>query len=217
MKKDLSQWSLVIVGRWNRAILSAQWLAKEVLGEEEIGIMFPVVGVGPPIFYTKDLNLRIVVSSESVTFVPLKDSREVLTRIEKAATHILKTLPHTPILAFGENFHYTVDGCPDELTRLLNLEDADRLGLHGKIGGVSLKRTVNLEACELNLTLSRDGACRIELNYHYAATPESATADAMAKRMEGTYVANRGHGLKLLEAVYGLTLEEDTSYDNEPT
>jgi len=214
MKKDLSKWSMVIAGRWNTAILSPQWLGKEVFHQPDIGIMFPVIGFGPPIFQAKDI--RIVVTNESVIFVPLKDSPELLTRIEEAARHILKTLRYTPILAFGENFCYTVEGYPSPLTNVLKLADAEQLSAHGKINEVSLVRTINLETCQLNLKLIGDGSCRIELNYHYPAKPESATADAMEKLMENTYTKNHDHGLRLLETVYNLTLEEDDNHDNKP-
>jgi len=196
---------MVIIGRWNTAILSPHWLSTEVFKQAEIGIMFPMLGVGPPIFQAGDI--RIVVSNESVIFVPLKDSHELLTRIEEAARHILKTLPHTPILAFGENFHYRVEGCPKPLANLLNLTDAEQLNAHGKIGEVSLVRAINMQTCQLNLKFVYDGSCRIELNYHYAAKPESGTAEAMEKSMENTYTKNYDHSLKLLETIYDLTLD----------
>jgi hypothetical protein len=214
MKEDLSQWSLVIIGRWNTAILSPQWLAEQVFKQPEIEIRFPVLGGAPPIFRAGDI--QIVVSNERVAFMPLKDSDDVLTRIEAAARHILQTLPHTPIQAFGENFHYSVEGCPEPLASLLNLADADQLSAHGKMGAVSLVRTIDLDTRQLNLKIVYDHSCRIELNYHYPAESELGSADAIEKRMEGTYATNREHGLKLLEAVYDLTLEEDGSHDNKP-
>ena len=104
-------------------------------------------------FQTRDI--RIVVSNESLVFIPLNDSDELLTRIESAARHILTTLSHTPIQAVGENFLYTVDRFADPLAKVLEFRDADQLSAEGKIDDVSLVRTINLEKCQLNLKLAR--------------------------------------------------------------
>ncbi|MGA2059554.1 MAG: hypothetical protein ABSG67_03660 [Thermoguttaceae bacterium] len=212
MKRDMDQWSLVIAGRWNTAILSPAWLAKEVFKQADIGIMFPVLGFGPTIFQAEDI--KIIVSNDSVTFIPQKDSDELLARIEDAGRHILDTLHHTPIIAFGENFHYIVEGLPSQLADVLKFTDTEQLSTQGKIGEISLIRTINLDSCQLNLKIVSDGSCRIELNYHYMTKPSLETAAAMAKIMENTYIKNRDHGLKLLENVYKLSLDEDENHDN---
>lgn len=212
MKRDMDQWSLVIAGRWNTAILSPAWLAKEVFRQAEIGILFPVLGFGPTIFQAEDI--KIIVSDDSVIFIPQKDSDEILAHIEEAGRHILNALPHTPIIAFGENFHYIVEGLPSQLDNVLKFTDTEQLNANGKIGEISLVRTINLETCQLNLKIVSDGTCRIELNYHYATKPMLGAAAIMEKLMENTYTTNRDHGLKLLETVYNLTLDEDTNHDN---
>jgi hypothetical protein len=214
MKKKLDQWSLVIVGGWNPAILSPTWLAKEVFRQEEIGILFPVLGAGPPIFQTKDI--RMVVSPESITFMPLKDSDDILNRIEMAARHILATLHHTPIVAFGENFQYTEDECPPALIQGMKFWDMESLATEGAIGEVSLIRSISLpSSCQLNLKLVFNGSCRVDLNYHYAVAPALGTADAVATQMTNTYVPNRNHGIELLKKVYNFQLDEVTSDDND--
>jgi len=212
MKRDMEQWSLVIAGRWNTAILSPGWLAKEVFQQAEIGIMFPVLGFGPIVYQAEDI--KIIVSNDSLVFAPQKDTDEILRRIESAAKHILDTLHHTPIMAFGQNFHYIVEGLPAPLTDVLHFSDTERLSTQGKIGEISLTRTINLDKCDLNLKIVADGSCRVELNYHYQAEPALETAAKMAELMEDIYVKNRDQGLKLLQDIYDLTLDEDVNYDN---
>jgi hypothetical protein len=213
MKRDLGQFSLVIVGRWNAAILSPAWLAKEVFGEAEMGIMFPVLGWGPPVFRVADIN--IAVTDSTLTFAPRKDTDDVLTRIENAGRHILRTLPHTPIMAFGENYHYIVGDPPPEITNVLNNEDTSRLAQQGAIAETVLIRSMRLPACQLNLKIAFGQPCHIDLNYHYAPTAPLGAAEAMEKAMENTFVKNRDHGIELLKTVYKLTLDEDIIHDNK--
>jgi hypothetical protein len=210
MKRDLDRWSLVIAGRWNTAILSPDWLATEVFKQQELRIMYPVLGWAPPVFEAADI--KVMVSPDRVLFVPLHDNEDLLARIEAAARHVLGTLPHTPISAFGENFHYTVEGAPKALADVLGFHDADRLEKQGKISEISLRRTLDLGKHRLNLTITSGNPSRIELNYHYDVVKALDAAEAM----ENTYQKNRDHGLEVLRAVYDLTLDEDEANDEKP-
>jgi hypothetical protein len=209
MKRDLDHWSLVVVGKWNTAILSPDWLAKEVFKQREVQIMYPVLGGGPPIFEAVDI--RVIVSRDRVALSPRKDDEKLLSHIESASRHILNTLPHTPISAFGENFYYTVQGPPKQLSEVFGFPDAECLSQQGTITEMSLRRTIDLKSCKLNLTIASGEPFRIELNYHY----EVDEAPQAAQAMENTFVRNRDYGLKLLKAVYDLTLDEDTSNDKK--
>jgi hypothetical protein len=210
MKRDLNKWSLVIAGRWNTAILSPDWLAREVFKQEGIKIVYPVLGGTPPIFEAADM--RIVVSNDRIVFFPLKDSDELLSRIETAGRHVLTTLPHTPISAFGQNFSYMVEGSQKQFEEVLIFSDATRLGEQGKIGEIALVRTIDLGKCRLNLKIVSGQASRIDLNYHY----EAGSASQATEVMENSYTTNRAHGLELLKAVYGLTLDEEKNDDDKP-
>ena len=79
------------------------------------------------------------------------------------------------------------------------------------IAETSLRRTIDVEGCRLNLTITTGEPYRIELNYHY----EVAEASQAVKLMENTYVKNWQHGLNLLKTVYDLTLDEEASNDEK--
>lgn len=204
MKRDLDKWSLVVLGQWNTAILSPDWLAREFFHQKEVRIMYPVLGGGRPIFEAADM--RVVVSRNNIVFVPLKDDPEVLNRIESGARHVLTTLPHTPVNAFGENFHYVADARAPGLEKVLTFADADDLDKNGTTSEVALRRSLEIDNHRLNLTIASGEGLQIELNYHY----DVSDATQARERMENTYRANRDHGLQLLDTIYNLILDEGT-------
>jgi hypothetical protein len=220
MKRDLERLSLVIAGRWNTAILSPDWLSKQIFNASEVGIMFPVLGWGPPIFEAS--GLRITATDVALTFSPTQDSDELLQKIEIAGRQILDTLCHTPVGAFGENFHYLVPDPPPELMTVINDTDVDRLSIQGAgdINETVLVRSIHLSKCQLNLKIVSGKAgqpWRVDLNYHYSLPLETLACDAakqMAALMKDTFVSNRNHGLELLQSVYNLTLDKDTENED---
>ncbi len=206
MKRNLDNWSLVVVGHWNTAILSPDWLAKEVFRQEEVRIMYPVLGGGRPIF--EAANIRVIASRERLEFRPTKDDPELLNRIETGARNVLNILPHTPVSAFGENFQYLVEDVPKELREVLSLADTDKIGKHGAVSEVSLSRSIKLQGRHLNLTITESDKWRMDLNYHYSVPGDGQPGADAAKLMENTYTLNRDHGLQFLETIYGLVLQE---------
>lgn len=210
MINDIEKWSLVILGKWNTAILSPDWLAREVFNKTEVQIMYPVLGGGPPIFEANDM--RVVVSGERIMFIPHMNTDENLNRIESAAMNVLNILHHTPISAFGENFYYTVDMSTKQLDDVFVFSDTTLLEkAYVMNSGMSLRRTINIENCQLNLTITSGENYQIEMNYHYNVD----SASQAAQLMNNTYIRNRNHSLELLENVYNLTLDKEAINDEK--
>lgn len=193
MKNDLEKWSLVIVGRWNPAILSPEWLSAQVFDRKPLGILFPVIGGFSPIFEAQDI--RFTVGPDKVVFAPAKAADDVLNRIEVAASHILTTLPHTPIAAFGENFAYKLDDLPEGLAAMLEHPNDERLRKYGNRRSVWMGRTIEMERCRLNLTITSGQPNRVDLNFHYEVTAAEKAAEQAAELVKGTYAANCARGL----------------------
>ena len=207
MERDLKQWTLVILGRWNTAILSPDWLAKEIFRVESMAIYYPVLGGESPFFETN--NIRVVVKEDRITFYPLKDNEAILQDIEDAAKRILDKLPYTPVDAFGENFHYIEEHSIYQFEEIFELSDEIKLLKDGVVSETSIKRTIDLGGCQLNLNIIAGPPYRVELNYHYKVDD----AKQAERVMDRTYMTNRNNGLELLETVYGLTLSKEKSND----
>ena len=205
MKAELAEWSLVVVGKWNIAILSPEWLAREVFKQESIAIMYPILGDIFPVFEAN--NMRVLARPDRVIFTPLKNDNATLQRIEEAAINALHILLHTPVSAFGENFHFIVDPPEDSVAGALNIRDSELLTAEGRVGEVSVKRSIELDAHRLNITVARvQQRQKIELNYHY----DVPSATAAATSLSGTFAQNLKHGLDLLRRLYNLELVQET-------
>jgi hypothetical protein len=165
--------------------------------------MYPVLGWAPPIFEAG--GIRVVVSPERLVLAPVEDNDALLGKIEAAARTVLSTLCHTPVAAFGQNYHYLVKLPSQGLTAALLCPEEERLSAFGATAGVSVTRALSLDSCRLNVGITGGDNVQIGLNYHY----EVKQAEDAARTMEGTYIANRNRGLELLKTVYDLTLAKE--------
>src|SRR5262249_48360464 len=100
MKARVDNWSVVLLGAWNTAILTPDWLTKHLGVEGPVQIEFPVGNPLLPVRYTL-LGVRMVVADHRLILAPSTDEAVVLSRMEKFAKTILQTLTHTPISAVG--------------------------------------------------------------------------------------------------------------------
>jgi hypothetical protein len=204
MKAALDEWSLVVVGKWNVAILSPEWLAREVFKQAEINIMYPILGDIFPVFEANDM--RVLARPDRLIITPLKEDSALLDRIESAAINVLDILKHTPISAFGQNFHYVLDAPEESVASATAIPDAERIDREGRVTAVSVKRSIDIDEHCLNLTIVSGRQKKIELNYHYAVSDATAATTAL----RGTFAANFEHGLNLLRRVYELELARET-------
>ena len=209
MRLITEQLSLILVGGWNPSILQPNWLAKEIFqiaeGEDvPATVGFPLSFGGPP-----------KVSMQGVTFIPASDNLSILPgqpavqsfqAAENFATNLLRTLPHTPITAFGENYVYVEDHPNRELLNIFSLDD----DIETRIGGegidysqLSISKSINLNGCLLNLKRSFvDDVVTFSFNFHY----EVSSAAEAREKLPGTLMNN----YTLCQTVmgsYGIDLE----------
>jgi hypothetical protein len=111
VKTDLT--NLVITGKWNKYLLSPDWLAKHIFDKSEIKIEFSPT-LDHPLRFTCD-NIRIVPTEDRVIFIALEYSNGLLEKIEDMAYRLIDLLPFTPIAAFGTNFAYIEEGAGTDL------------------------------------------------------------------------------------------------------
>src|SRR4051794_37527215 len=106
------RWSVVVLGRWNRAILTPVWIGKTLLGVsegEELEIQVPMDTVGP--FRVSHGGLTVIVSDTLLVVEVANADFNDLERAAKAATKTMTELPRTPVVASGVNIFQS---CNDE-------------------------------------------------------------------------------------------------------
>ncbi|MCJ2136062.1 hypothetical protein MKK69_18745 [Methylobacterium sp. J-026] len=205
MKPLLSNWTIVLAGRWNMEILNPEWVTNSIFGREKVDIDLVLQGMQANIRYRFD-NLVFVPRPHNVVFSVNDTKDSSLLAIEEAAGRLLEALPVTPITALGINFTYIEENPTTELLTVFNIDDASRIADYGmKIRSARVRRELDFEDRQLNMMVSQieDGSVRIALNYHLAVDETQVALSALAGRL----VHYRQHGEAFLSAIYGLEIE----------
>ncbi len=197
---------VVMVGAWNRAIFSPQWVTSRLfpsLGAIDVELDF--LAQQGLAYRTSRIALHIVASH--IRVAPTAGSDEAFGEVEAAACNVLAKLPETPVAAIGINFGYDLDEEPPELARVLDSPERTAFVR----GGFSLRETVAgrkigyEDAGVLTVAMQRAESppVRIDLNFHWDV-PDAATA---AHRIRGRVTKTRRFGLELLEQIYALRMQ----------
>jgi hypothetical protein len=115
MPLEPGDWNVVIVGRWNQAILTPQGIASRRLQlppETEIGIEVPMDAIGP--YRVSHGDLVIMVSSVELIVEARENNFASLQRAMRIAHRAMQSLPETPVIAAGFNIRSQGSG-EDEL------------------------------------------------------------------------------------------------------
>jgi hypothetical protein len=206
MRPNSSEWTIVLVGSWNTAILNPEWLSKNVLDTEEIEIELAVLPAGPAIRYlTKTLLFNP--ATDRVVIAPRIPTEGALESAEQAATKLLSALPVTPLSACGVNFGYRVLEPSAEIALAFNISDSAKIAQRGwTVISTSITRTITYNNRVLNCRLSQntDGSIDFRFNYHSSVNSAEAAEEAVAHS-----TSLMRHSLEFMQAVYGLELEDE--------
>jgi hypothetical protein len=150
---------------------------------------------------------------EGITFIPNIDKlillprdleEESLNNVEQRAAAIIGILPHTPIKGFGENIQFVEEEPTADQIALFNIEDdfTDRFENPVQISSTSIRRSVELEGCILNITstLASNDSIVMDFNFHYSVD----NAEEATQRLNETYYNNMSQAVGIIES-YGFT------------
>lgn len=166
--------TLVIIGAWNRAIFSQDWVMKNLLSDaKNVKIEYPINGIGSLRFSTEDISFFIF--GERLIFKALNSKEQTYRTIISIARQLLRLLSHTPISALGINFVYKTDS----LNIFNSFDDTKKLVdfIGREINSQELTRSFSLdEVLTLNLKMqSNDKQSIVDFNYNYTVnTPLDA-------------------------------------------
>lgn len=113
-------WSVIIAGRWNQAILTPVGIAKYVFGMEpsqklKLEIHVPLDGLSP--YQVKHPTEDVLAMTEHhlLKIALTEAGYAALAKAMEFGKNALTRLPETPVLAAGFNIDYRADGALDEL------------------------------------------------------------------------------------------------------
>lgn len=120
-------WSVVVAGRWNRAILTPAGIAKHLFGNPNapIEVLIPIDVIAPP--RVKHDGIVVVASSDTLQFIAEKCSFSAIAKARELAKRALDELPKTPIMAVGINTNFAITEALPEIANVVDSEWDDEL------------------------------------------------------------------------------------------
>jgi len=176
----LEQCALVVVGSWNQAIFTPQWVSERVFDSE----------VKVEITFAPGLLMRIRTDSAELMLVgerlqlrPLRDDPDAFEVVRKAANRVLECLPETPVRALGLNYVFEQGTVSPALAALAaavrqsGLPDAADVAVQLRMSVPTLGgATVNIR-----MDVEKERA-EVELNFHTAVETVFAAFEALRKQ-----------------------------------
>jgi hypothetical protein len=168
-------WSVVVRGRWNRAILTPAGIGKHVLGVEPgtaVGVDVPLDGLA--CYRVRDPDEKLIVTADEARVqILLQDiSYDTLELAMKAGARVLDELPVTPVSASGINLCFAFEPAPRAVVPVGDAPMDIKLADAGfKIQARNTTRTVPFEEGLLNVSLRISGAdLNVLLNLHRSSS-----------------------------------------------
>ena len=169
-------WNVVIVGRWNSAILTPARIAEKIYnlpmpenGQIQLPVFVPLDGLSPyqvkhpkkEIITLLDGN-RLIIEATTRTYESLADAMEF-------GRNALQWLPETPFSAAGFNIKYRSEEVFDEILGLVANDTLDSYlsELDYEIVSRRVVRSMRYETGRLNLAINGEShGSLIEYNFH---------------------------------------------------
>jgi len=164
-------WNVIIIGAWNRAILTPNGISKRLLkltDKTPVQVAVAMDGLAPckikhnQLIVMVDDNL-LEIATEDTDFTTMAKAMEI-------GRNALESLPETPIVAGGYNIRYKFDSIEDEILDLIKTPiDSALSKAQYTFTTRQIKRTIVFGKGLINLTLSYNsnkGTTSVEFNFH---------------------------------------------------
>jgi hypothetical protein len=200
-----NSYSIVLVGKWNNAILNPGWLVENLFeGNPEVKIEFSLNADMPSRYIIK--NIIIAPSTDRVIFISNDNSDDSISLMESIAVKLCSILEHTPLVAVGVNFAYIEKVNKDKLLPLLNFSDNDSYSDNNwNISNQSIKRNLIKDHYNVNVSIAINKESDFELtfNYHYPATNVANIKECLV----GKAIDYKNKAIELAKIIYEIELE----------
>lgn len=204
MKKKIDICPIVVVGAWNRAIFTPEWMQKYIL------IKYDKFQIRVPQNEIIDSSLQFVTPDFAINIVGGRLEFRMVNDSEKAIEclrNILRILPHTPIISMGINTTFIEDlsEIPDALKEKLNLkENFNGLEVFSSAAIITLK--IN-EQSFLNIRIIKEDVnITFDLNYDFQIKDIQNIFDIIGED-DGIVNKKEQEAIELLDQLYGLKIE----------
>lgn len=171
MQLDPIGWSVVLVGRWNPAILSPAGIKKYVFrlpAEQQIQVAVPLDGVSAYLITNPEETLIVHVEEGRLQMDLPKCNFASLMHGMQAGINALEALPVTPISAVGLNLNFMTATVCQELVNATDCAIDNTFADQGyAIVGRSTGRSVTFGEGQINIKVARQGEqFHVNCNFH---------------------------------------------------
>lgn len=201
--------TVVIVGAWNLAIFSPEWVRKNILRDEDypdVKILYPINVLHSLRYSTGKFDFCIGDNRFMFTLTEKTDQAEK--DMLNVISSICQKLPHTPVSALGINYVYETD---KDIVAVNALGDTQ--SLVNSIGydqaSVEIVRSYKRNDKEtLNFKISKidAGKVKYDFNYNYNIHSVQDITDVLNGE-DNIIKSKRAEALKILSDVYQEELE----------
>ena len=179
MELVLDQCSLVLVGSWNRAIFTPQWIAERLFHSEvKLEVAF-----GPALQVRHRCERAdLILGPDRLQLRPLRPDDDAFAFVHESALRALRQLPETPMMALGMNYVFAVAPVHASLAELAARTRA-HLVTDGKRAPLQLRTsTADTHGAEINLRLDVElERAQAEVNFHTNVQSASEAAAALER------------------------------------
>jgi hypothetical protein len=171
-----NDWNVVIVGHWNRAILSPAGVAKRLFGLPDgtpVKVLVPLDVVGP--YHVQHENITVIPGSDRLIVAPLHDNYENLIEAIRITRKALEDLPRTPVFAAGLNLTYKSEKEIETLQQATGSPWDDRLSDKGfVIASRSIARSLKWRDGTINVGIVQTTSATSEVTFNFDFKSQSA-------------------------------------------
>lgn len=205
MSVQPTDWSVVILGRWNRAIFTPDWIARHIFQTESSEAIQVEVALDEFVPHRVTYNeTTVIVPPGRLVIAPKTCTLDRLNYARSLAVQALNKLPETPLAAAGWNVKYEVDDLSQDAFNLLMPPiDVELSDAQFELTNRTIRRTITFGNGVLNLTLTAgtDQATQVEFNFHRSATAKDQLTEWLLQPM------NDANGtLQKIMAILNLTM-----------
>ena len=169
-----SDWNVVMLGAWNRAILTPAWISQTVFAnaaEVPVNVLVPLDGTTP--FQVEDQGITVVPIPGQLIIQLGAPNQETLARAMAAAQRAIQDLPRTPLRACGINLRYSAPEPPRALVSRTRCQTERILSDSGRELRTRRRgETLSFHEGSLNIItdIPTAGSCTVNFNFERQST-----------------------------------------------
>lgn len=209
------EWSVVILGAWNRAILTPSGISKRLFDLPEgtpLEVMVPLDVIAP--FRVKHGDIGVTAGTESLIINPERNTYKNMAKAMSMAKVALISLPETPVSAAGFNFKFKSATPVPALAKVVDhpLLDQYFSDRHDAVLTRMIGRSVKWRQGEIRISVSQESdlSYAILLNFHAGSNSTGTLNEWLSVSMADI----REEIQAILYDCLGVA-EGDISYDEE--